>query len=205
MQTYRDVNKLVITCRRTAEDGLRFVNLDLDTLRVVVFCDASFANADHYKSQLGFCVLLVDGNDKANIVHFGSKRCVRVTRSVMAAELHGLLTGFDHGLLVAEMVSNILGRKVDIEAMVDSKTVFDTVTRLSNTLEKRLQIDAYALQEAHKKGELAALFWISSCDNVADPLTKHPWQEQSALRRLMKENKLRVKPTGWCHRIARED
>lgn len=205
VQTYRDVNKLVITCRRTAEDGLRFVNLDLDTLRVVVFCDASFANADHYKSQLGFCVLLVDGNDKANIVHFGSKRCVRVTRSVMAAELHGLLTGFDHGLLVAEMVSNILGRKVDIEAMVDSKTVFDTVTRLSNTLEKRLQIDAYALQEAHKKGELAALFWISSCDNVADPLTKHPWQEQSALRRLMKENKLRVKPTGWCHRIARED
>jgi hypothetical protein len=177
----------------------------LETLRVVVFCDASFANAENFKSQLGFCVLLVDDEQRANIVHYGSKRCTRVTRSVMAAELHGLLAGFDNSVLVAEMVSGMLGRRVNIEAMTDSKTVFDTVTRLSSTLEKRLQIDAYALQEAHQKGELTALYWIMSEENVADPLTKSPWKENSALRTLMRDNKLKVSPTGWCHRITRKN
>jgi hypothetical protein len=204
-QTYKDVNSLVDVCHRTAKDGLKFVRLNLETLRVVVFCDASFANAENFKSQLGFCVLLVDDEQRANIVHYGSKRCTRVTRSVMAAELHGLLAGFDNSVLVAEMVSGMLGRRVNIEAMTDSKTVFDTVTRLSSTLEKRLQIDAYALQEAHQKGELTALYWIMSEENVADPLTKSPWKENSALRTLMRDNKLKVSPTGWCHRITRKN
>jgi hypothetical protein len=141
---------------------------------------------------------MVDGNNNANLVHYGSQRCTRVTRSVMAAELHGLIVGFDNAQLITEMVSEILGRRVSTDAIVDSKTVFDTVTRLSNTLEKRLLIDAYALQESHGSGELAALLWIPSEQNVADALTKEPWQAGSALRRLLSTNRFDIEATGWC-------
>jgi hypothetical protein len=167
---------------------------------VVVFSDASFANAGGYKSQLGFVICIVDDANNANIVHFGSSKCKRVTRSVMAAELHGLVLGFDNAFVVRQMVSEISGREIPIDAYIDSKTVFDTITKLGTTLEKRLQIDAAALQESHLKGELRSLYWIPSSENCADPLTKSPYQQNSALIELMRTNVLQVSPTGWVHR-----
>jgi hypothetical protein len=146
ISVYKAINALVGIGHDTgiaaAKEGLRFVKLDESTLCIVVMCDASFANADGCKSQLGFVVLLAEDQNRANIVHYGSQRCTRVTRSVMAAELHGLIVRYDNAIFVSEMVSLILGRHVDIVVMLDSNTVFDTVTRLSNTLKKRLQIDA---------------------------------------------------------------
>jgi hypothetical protein len=202
---YTAMNRLVETANASASNGLTFVPLDLTKVRVVVFTDASFANAEKYKSQLGFVICLADDNNNANIVHFGSSKCKRVTRSVMAAELHGLVLGFDNAFSVREMVSEILGRKIPIDAYVDSKTVFDTVTKLGATLEKRLQIDVAALQESHLKGELRSLHWIPSAENCADALTKEPYQRQSALLLLMSTNTLQVSPTGWVHRSERYD
>lgn len=89
------LNFLVQVCHDTCDDGLTFVPLDISSIRIVAHSDAAFANAEDLKSQLGFVILMVDDQDTANIVHFGSRRCTRVTRSVMAAELHGLILGFD--------------------------------------------------------------------------------------------------------------
>jgi hypothetical protein len=143
-------------------------------------------------------VLLVDAEQRAKIIHNGRKLCTRVTRSVMAAVLLGLVEGYENGLLIAEIVSGLLSKKRLvgcwdtrwISRRSSTETVFDTVTRLSKTMEKRLQIDAFALQEAHQRGELTALYWITSADNVADPMTKMPWQEQSALGTLMGQSRL---------------
>jgi hypothetical protein len=198
--SYKSMNGLVEIGADSADDGLRFVPLDLSSMRVVVFADASFANASDYKSQIGFVVCLADANNAANIVHYGSAKCRRVTRSVMAAELHGLVLGFDHAYVVQTIVSGIMGRDIALDAYIDSKTVFDTVTKLGPTLEKRLQIDAAALQESHLKGELRSIYWIPSSENCADPLTKERYQSDSALRRLMRSNQLEVSPTGWVHR-----
>jgi hypothetical protein len=82
-----------------AKEGLRFVKLDENTLRIIVMRDASFAYADGCMSQLGFVVSLVDGQNRANIVHYGSQRCTRVTQSVMAAQLHGLIAGYDNAMM----------------------------------------------------------------------------------------------------------
>jgi hypothetical protein len=73
-------------------------------VRVAVFTDASFANCDDCKSQLGFVICMTDKTDAANIVHIGSFKCRRITRSVMAAELHGLVMGFDHAFVVASLL-----------------------------------------------------------------------------------------------------
>jgi hypothetical protein len=201
--TYRAVNRLVRICHETADDGLNFTNVDMGSCRIVVFTDASFANAEGYRSQLGFVICVVDDELNANIVHFGSQRCKRVTRSVMAAELHALIVGFDNALIIREILNEMLGREIHVDVYIDSKTVFDTVTRLSATLEKRLQIDAFALQESHLRGELRSLLWIPSEQNCADALTKESYLEGSALRRLMATNKLEAQPTGWVQHIPK--
>jgi hypothetical protein len=49
--------------------GLRFVRLDKDSLKLVVFTDSSFANNYDFSSQIGFVIVLVDSENKANIIH----------------------------------------------------------------------------------------------------------------------------------------
>ena len=76
-------------------NGLTFVKLDLQTLRVIAFTDLSFANNQDYLSQIGYVIVLADADNNANIVHWQSIKCRRVTRSVLASELYALSLGFD--------------------------------------------------------------------------------------------------------------
>ena len=79
------LNKQLTWQSEHPDRGLRYVPLDLATLRVVVFTDSSFANnAD--SSQIGFVVLFADKYNNANIIHWASIKCRRMTRSVLAAE-----------------------------------------------------------------------------------------------------------------------
>ena len=80
----------------------------------------------------------------------------------MAAELLGLAAAYNNEIIVPEMVAIALGRYIQRDAYLDSKTVFDMITNISATLKKRLQIDANSPQEAHRTGKLAALHWIPS-------------------------------------------
>lgn len=45
---------------KTEHQGLNFVPLDLDTARLVLLTDTSFANAEGLKSQLGYILLMID-------------------------------------------------------------------------------------------------------------------------------------------------
>ncbi len=65
-----------------------------------------------------------------------------------------------------------MGRKIPLDILVDSKTVFNTITKGATTLEKRLQIDASAIQQSHKTGEIRMMGWIPGSSNPADGLTR---------------------------------
>jgi len=175
------------------------VKLDRTSLRVVLFTDASFGNTSDLSSQTGFVIALVDGNDNANIIHYGSKKCRRVTRSVMAAEILALVTGFDHAFIVKHAILELLDISVPIDAFIDSRTTFNCVAKNASTIEKRLQIDVAALRESYTRKELNCLGWIPGSMNPADGLTKskiptttHP------LNTLMRTNKMTIQPHGWA-------
>jgi len=90
----------------------------------------------------------------------------------MAAELHGLVYGFDSAFVARDVLQDFLGKELELDAYVDSRKVFNIVAKNSATLEKRLQIDAHALRESHSKGELRYLAWIPGSQNFAEGLTK---------------------------------
>lgn len=57
------LNKFIDIAKSTPEQGLSFVPLDADSVRLVVFADASFASNVDMTSQLGFVVGLIDKNN----------------------------------------------------------------------------------------------------------------------------------------------
>lgn len=69
-------------------------NLKIDIV-TISFVDAGFATNDDLSTKLGFMMSIIDGNNPKNIIHCGSLKFKRVTRSVLAAELIAFLHGFD--------------------------------------------------------------------------------------------------------------
>ncbi|KUI66958.1 hypothetical protein VM1G_02219 [Cytospora mali] len=90
-----------------SERGLHYVALDLETANVFFsfsFVDGSFANSQDLSSQIGFVITLVNeekGDDdsqcklRVNISHWSSTKYRRITRSVLASKIYGMVNGFD--------------------------------------------------------------------------------------------------------------
>lgn len=64
------INKVVKHVKGHPSIVLKCSKLDVDSLRLKVYADSSFANNDDLSSQLGFIVLLVDKHDRCNILQF---------------------------------------------------------------------------------------------------------------------------------------
>ena len=195
--TFEEMRKIIDQCLATASFKLTYVPLHIKSLSIVLFTDASFANTTNSKSQLGFVVLLKDGTNAANIVHYGSSRCQRVTCSVMASEIHGLLYGFDQAYVAQQILQETLDVPIPIDAYVDSKTLFNVIAKQSSTTEKRLQIDICSLKESHARNELRTLGWIPESSNIADALTKPCTSLSHPIWNVMNTNSIHIPAHGW--------
>lgn len=102
------------------------------------------------------------------------------------------------------MLTSILQRDVDITEVTDSETAFNVVSKISNTLEKRLLVDVHALQESHRTGELKKIMWVRREYNISDPLTHQEYQPDSSLCQLMRTNELILPAGGFSQTEKRQ-
>jgi hypothetical protein len=84
------------------------VPLDMSSLSLLIFMDASFANNKDLSSQIGFVIILTDRNQSANVLYWSLIKCKRVTRSVLASKLYALAYGFDIGAAIKSTIQRIL-------------------------------------------------------------------------------------------------
>jgi hypothetical protein len=182
--------------------GLTYVPLDLARAKLLIFTDGSFANNKDLSSQLGFLIVLAN-EDRAtnstleiygNIIHWNSIKCKRVTRSVLASELYGMVSGFDHAIALSTTLNQI-ARNLDIPDIpiiicTDSKSLYDCLVKLGTTMEKRLMIDVMSLREAYEKREITEIRWINGKDNPADAFTKKT--ANNSLSQLIRTNRLSI-------------
>ena len=70
----------------------------------------------------------------------------------------------------------------------DSKSLFDSITKLSTVSEKRLLIKIAAIQESLRNGDLSDVRHVSSRHNIANVFTKSKTQ-QTMLRSAMTTGK----------------
>jgi hypothetical protein len=116
-------------------------------LKLIVFTDSLFANNADYSSQIGYVITLADDEDNANILHWSSTKCKRVTRSTLASELYGMVNGFNIGAAIKKTIENIT--KIDnlpLLLCTDSKSLYECLVKLGTTHEKRLMVDIMCLR-----------------------------------------------------------
>lgn len=97
------------------------------------------------KTQLGYTLFMVDDSGRCNIVHYGRNRCQRFSRSVMDAEVQALVLGFDYSYVVKDLIEELMGRKLRLEALVDRKTLYTVIAKDATTAQRRFHIDVLAL------------------------------------------------------------
>lgn len=146
-------------------------------------------------------MLLRDNAGRANLIHASSIRSRRRARSVLSAEMFAILDGFDVGYVVREILSELLGRKVDFVLLTDSRSAFHITTTLISTKEKRLMLDVHLVREAYENREISKILWISGASNLADCLTKV--NHNGTLRQYLLTNSVDISCEGWVDRDIR--
>ena len=164
----------------------------------MVFTDASFANNKDLSSQIGYVLALADDTGSANILHWSSTKCKRVTRSVLASELYGMAHGFDMGASVKSTVDKALEIDLPLVLCTDSRSLYQCLVKLGTTQEKRLMIDVMCLRQAYERREIAEVKWIKGESNPADSMTKS--KPSNALKRLIDTNTLQLDVEEWVER-----
>ena len=175
----------------------------MSSLRLAVFTDSSFANNRDLSSQIGFVICLIDASNTANILHWSSIKCKRVTRSVLASELYAMAHGFDIGAVLKATLFRVLQYDVPMVICTDSKSLYESLVKLSTTNEKRLIIDIMSLRQSYERREITEVRWIKGDNNPADSMTKA--KASTALKTLIDINKVNFTASEWVERDAEDE
>lgn len=163
--------------------GLKFFGLDLHTAKIYVFVDGSSAGNRYLSSQIGFVIVLGNevGNDgncfilQGNILDLTSVKCRRVTKSVLASELYGMVGGIDVSIAIKTTLDKVWNQlkipSLALVACIDSYSLYDCLVKLGTITEKRLMIDLISLRESYESCEIAEISWIDEQDNPTDSMT----------------------------------
>jgi hypothetical protein len=97
------LNKRLIWQIANQTKELRYVKLNQSSLQLIVFTNSSFANNHDLFSQIEYVICLTDSTH-ANILHWFSIKCKRITRNVLTIELFAMI----HDLRVRSILKTIL-------------------------------------------------------------------------------------------------
>ena len=204
-----DLNKRLKWQMENQERGLSFVPFDIRKASLFVFVDSSFANNKDMSSQLGFVIVL--GTEtrtpegfriRGNIVHYSSTKSKRVTRSVLASEIYGMVSGADMAYALNTTLQMITEEmqlpKIETIICTDSYSLYECLVKLGTTKEKRLMIDIMSLRQSYERRELYEIRWIDGADNPADAFTKR--SPNKTLKTLIESNTAQIRIDGWVDR-----
>ena len=164
------------------------MKLDRNTLQLLVFTNTAFANNKDFSSQIRALLVAANANNDANILYWVFVKCKRVTRSVLASELLGMVYRFDMAHLIKTTLNLILNKDIPLVVYINSKSLYNCLVKLGTTQEKRLIIDVMCIREAYKRREIAQVKWINSKSNLTNSITKS--KPTNALKNLINTNKI---------------
>ena len=200
------LNKRLEWQLKNLDRGIEYIALDLDYMKLFVFVDSSFANNKDFSSQIRYLIILsnetanetANGIDeftiKGNLIHYSSTKSKRVTRSVLASEIYGMVGGVDMAIAInitIRMITSQLGLPpIVIIVCTDSYSLYECLVKLRITKEKCLMINIMVLCQSYERREIAEVRWINGKDNPADAMTKST--PNKALERFLDNNQLTI-------------
>jgi hypothetical protein len=137
--------------------NLIFCKLDVTSLHAVFYSDASFAGNLDLSSHIAGIILRKDKHGDARVLHWFSKKCPRVTGSVLAAEIIGFVTAFDMASALCDVLEEIYQQFIPLYGLTDSHSFFSKLTQYNTLQEKRVSIEVAVVREAYPNFEVANL------------------------------------------------
>jgi hypothetical protein len=139
--------------------------------KLVLYTDASHANICEGTGSVGAYILFLSDTEKSCPIDWHASKIKRVVRSTLVAETLSLQQGFEAAYYISRILREMLGVDVPIQAVVDNKSVVESVysTRMVN--DKRLRIDIAALKE--NLGKDFDVKWCPGHEQLANVMTKH--------------------------------
>lgn len=150
---------------------------DDESLKLVVYSDASLGNMSDGGSQGGYVVMLVGDNRRFSPIAWQSKKIRRVVRSTIAAETLALADAVDSAVYIAQLYAEITSGQLKsgllpIECITDNHSLYDTLHSTNHVGEKRLRIEISGIKELIQSGQVSKVKWNSAKTQLADCLTK---------------------------------
>ncbi|KAF2178927.1 hypothetical protein K469DRAFT_731374 [Zopfia rhizophila CBS 207.26] len=154
--------------------GIKYIALDLEHAKLFVFVDSSFTNNKDFSSQIGYLIILANENEtetdptgtdefviKENLIHYSSTKSKRITRSVLASEIYGMIGGVDMAIAInttIKIITKQLGfLHTPVIICTDSYSLYECLVKLGTTKEKRLMIDIMALRQSYERREITEI------------------------------------------------
>ena len=95
----------------------------------------------------------------------------RVTRSISSAEVVAFADLFDNTFAIRSQLEQVTSGAVPMH-LTDSNSMFDIISKGSQTSEKRIMLDIHAARQAYRNQEISNIGFVKSSPNIADGLTK---------------------------------
>ena len=185
MESIRNVNCIIKHVHKYPTRGILQQKLDKSTMHLRVYADGSFADNIDMRTQLGLFVLMVDGNDRCNILNYRSYKSKSVAQSVLGGELYAIADVF-YALAIREDLSSILMMELPVKVFTDSKSLFDAISKNAIMTEKSLIVDVPGRRESYIVHKISDIGWIRSKHNPVDALTK--WKQNTVLEQILDEH-----------------
>ena len=153
------LNKCLEQQIKNMNRGIKYIALDLERTKLFVFVNSSFTNNKDFSSQIRYLIILANKTKtstetnkfviKGNLIYYSSTKSKRVTRSVLASEIYGMVGGVDMAIAInttIKMITDQLGfPQTQIIVCTDSYSLYECLVKLGTTKEKRLIINIMAL------------------------------------------------------------
>lgn len=173
------VNK-VIRNLKAHDLSIRYSPLGpLDTLKLYVYSDASYANLrDGHSSGLGYVIFLC-GNQNSCPISWKSSKIKRVVKSTLAAETLALGEAVDEAIFIRELLCELLMidahdiSQIPIHCFVDNRSMVENLQSTKLVQDKGLRVDLASLKQRLENSQIRSIKWVDAKSQLADCLTKH--------------------------------
>lgn len=119
-----------------------------------IYADAPLALNEDLFLLLVFNVSLTNGTGHCRILDCSSRKAKHIVRFILAAEVYVFVEAFDKANVVSKDLYAVHCTRLPVSMFLESKQLFDTVTKDHKTPKRRLNIDLLATREAYQRLEI---------------------------------------------------
>jgi len=160
---------------------------------LVIFADAG-RRIDH--GQLCFISGILIGplqrGSRFYVINWTSHKSKRLVKSSTAAETLAAGEAIDNGQMLKDALSFVLGIKIHLTIVVDSKDLYTSLTTQRNSIDRSIRADVNIIRFEYEVGNVDEIVWIPGSTNLADPGTKPDSALSEALQLTLFEGRIAI-------------